>query len=78
MSQNTHPTFRLQITVRDYLPFEVFGDSPEDVMTQFTDAVHRKAKIGGWSAHAQHEIDRIRPEWIEELRHGVTIEGEPF
>ncbi|AXQ69911.1 hypothetical protein HOU03_gp357 [Caulobacter phage CcrSC] len=78
MSQSTTPTHRLQITVRGYLMFEVFGSSPDDVMAQFAEAVRRKAKIGGWSDQAQHEIDSIKPEWIETISHGVTIDGEPF
>ncbi|UTU08006.1 hypothetical protein CcrC1_gp320 [Caulobacter phage C1] len=69
--------YRLKVTVRDYLDFEVIGSSPGDVMDRFEAAIHKKAKRGGWSEHAQAEIDRIKPEWIERLDVGVWIDYEP-
>lgn len=70
--------FRLKCEVRGYLNFEVIAETPEDVMLKFGAAIYRKAQKAGWNAEeAQAEIDRIKPEWIEEVTPGVWIDFEP-
>lgn len=80
--------YRLQYDAAGYLDFEVVGQSRDEVIRRFSAAARAWCKKSGgtWAEAAIEDVtsrqygstDRERPDLIETMGPGVTVDGEGF
>lgn len=65
---------RLQFSVRDYLPVEIFGADPNAVMVRLRDVLGELATTRGWTPiDIENELDRVKPDWFDTIVDGLTF-----
>jgi hypothetical protein len=69
--------YRIRKEVGGYLQIEVIDQGRRSVVDRFCVAVRAKCAISG-GTWAQDEIDSLKPDDVEAIAPGVTIDGEPF